>query len=252
MRCASVGAGVEERGGDLLGRQLADLAQRQRDLRVGRERRVAAGEDEAQAIVLDRVLLGGLPRPTATSAALFVQRRRTGRRRMLSIALNRPAETSQARGCRERPRAATARARRGTLRAVPPRRGRSRRAGERASRTRGATPRDRPPRPSRSWKTSWHFPPAADRICTCFQPAERASYAGKPRCTPTSRPRTSGAPVLLRDKVGLKPRQETNGGVATSSPAAPRASCIRRRTPAPRGEPGVLAGPRRRARGARA
>ena len=43
----------EERLGDLLGRQAAHLAQRQRDLRVDRERRVTAREDEAQAIVLD-------------------------------------------------------------------------------------------------------------------------------------------------------------------------------------------------------
>ena len=38
---------------DLLGRQAADLAQRQRDLRVGRQRRVTAGEDQAQPIIFD-------------------------------------------------------------------------------------------------------------------------------------------------------------------------------------------------------
>ncbi len=36
---------------DLLGRQAADGAQRQGNLRVGRERRVATGEDQPQAIV---------------------------------------------------------------------------------------------------------------------------------------------------------------------------------------------------------
>ena len=38
---------------DLLGLQVAHLAQRERHLRVGRERRVAAGEDEAEAVVFD-------------------------------------------------------------------------------------------------------------------------------------------------------------------------------------------------------
>jgi hypothetical protein len=39
--------------GDLLGRQAAHLAQRQHHLRVRRQRRVAAGEDEPQPVVLD-------------------------------------------------------------------------------------------------------------------------------------------------------------------------------------------------------
>jgi hypothetical protein len=38
---------------DFLGRQTADFAQGERHLRVGRERRMAAGENEPQAIVLD-------------------------------------------------------------------------------------------------------------------------------------------------------------------------------------------------------
>ena len=53
----------EECRGDLLGLEAAHFAQRQRDLRVGSERRMAAGEDQAQAVVLDRLglrrLLGG-------------------------------------------------------------------------------------------------------------------------------------------------------------------------------------------------
>ena len=44
---------------DLLGRQAADLAQRERDLGIGGQRRMAAGEDEPKAIVLERLLLEG-------------------------------------------------------------------------------------------------------------------------------------------------------------------------------------------------
>jgi hypothetical protein len=44
----------EERVGDLLGRQAAERAQRQRDLRLGRQRGMAAREDELQALVGDR------------------------------------------------------------------------------------------------------------------------------------------------------------------------------------------------------
>ena len=38
---------------NFFGRQTADLAQRERDLCVGRERRVAAREDEAQLVIFD-------------------------------------------------------------------------------------------------------------------------------------------------------------------------------------------------------
>ena len=46
--------GHEERAGDLGRRQAAERAQRERDLRVGRERRVTAREDELQALVGER------------------------------------------------------------------------------------------------------------------------------------------------------------------------------------------------------
>jgi hypothetical protein len=47
----------DERARDLLRRQAADEAQRQRDLRVGGEGRVAAREDQLEAVVGDRSLL---------------------------------------------------------------------------------------------------------------------------------------------------------------------------------------------------
>jgi hypothetical protein len=50
--------GHQEPVRDRLGGQPADLAQRQRDLRVGGECRVAAGEDEAQPIGLERRIVG--------------------------------------------------------------------------------------------------------------------------------------------------------------------------------------------------
>ena len=48
-RCAIVGDGDEKRARDLFGRETADRAQRQRDLRVARERRMAAREDRVAA-----------------------------------------------------------------------------------------------------------------------------------------------------------------------------------------------------------
>ena len=50
------GRGREEGRGDLFGGETADFAQRQRHLRVGRERRVAAREDQAQTIVFELFL----------------------------------------------------------------------------------------------------------------------------------------------------------------------------------------------------
>ena len=50
----------EEGRGDLRCREAADLAQRERDLHVERERRVAAGEDEREPLVGDRAHLVGL------------------------------------------------------------------------------------------------------------------------------------------------------------------------------------------------
>jgi len=42
---------------DLFGREATDLAQRERDLRIGRQGRVTAGEDEPEAIVLDALVV---------------------------------------------------------------------------------------------------------------------------------------------------------------------------------------------------
>ena len=52
-RCAIVGAGHEKRARDLVGLEAAERAQRQRDLGLERQRRVAAGEDQPQPIVGD-------------------------------------------------------------------------------------------------------------------------------------------------------------------------------------------------------
>ena len=50
--------GDEERAGDLRGAQAAEQPERQRDLRLPRERGVAAGEDQPQPVILHGVLLG--------------------------------------------------------------------------------------------------------------------------------------------------------------------------------------------------
>nr|QPG01998.1 hypothetical protein WM98B_00145 [Acinetobacter nosocomialis] len=48
----------EEGTCDLLGGEAAYLAQRQRHLRLGRQHRMAAGEDQPQAVILDAVVVG--------------------------------------------------------------------------------------------------------------------------------------------------------------------------------------------------
>ena len=50
----------EERARDLLGRQAAEQAQRERDARLGREHRVAGDEHEAQQVVADVVVERGV------------------------------------------------------------------------------------------------------------------------------------------------------------------------------------------------
>src|SRR4051794_28052079 len=47
--------GLEERAGDLGGREAPERPQRQCDLRLDRQRRVAAGEEELEALVIERV-----------------------------------------------------------------------------------------------------------------------------------------------------------------------------------------------------
>ena len=57
-RCARVGSGTRKARGDLGRGQAAEGAQRQRHACLGRQRRVAAGEDEPQAVIGDTRLAG--------------------------------------------------------------------------------------------------------------------------------------------------------------------------------------------------
>ena len=52
-RCAIVATGTPKAAGDLVGRQPGHAPQRERDARLDVERRMAAGEDQAQAVVVD-------------------------------------------------------------------------------------------------------------------------------------------------------------------------------------------------------
>ena len=81
IRWASVGAGSEKRAGDLLGGEAADFAQGECDLRVGRQGRVTAGEDEAEPVVLDLFVVHLVRRGDAVAQTIGYQqraRRRTG------------------------------------------------------------------------------------------------------------------------------------------------------------------------------
>ena len=121
-------------------RQAAERAQRQRDLRLGRERRMAAGEDEleplvgkcvASSIVVLRRLAG--PRAGGSSRPACG---RGGCGRSRGCARSSPARRP---GWRGRRRAASARPRSRTPPARLPRRGRSRRGSRSARRGRGPT-----------------------------------------------------------------------------------------------------------------
>ena len=191
MRCARADGALRIRLRDFLGGEAAHLAQRQRDLRVGRQRRVAAGEHEAQAIVLDVLVVAGgrlvgnrlreivevLHRVEARAPADSVDR--------LEAARSTPATRAGSRECR---RAATARAPRETRRTAPPRPRRSRRAAAPASRTRGAT------RPGRSRRLTPAPPiPASSRHC-----ATRCSRGGserRPDARAFARPVAAGCPA---------------------------------------------------------
>ena len=56
MRWAMVGSGDQEGARDLVGGQAAEQAQRQRHPRLGRQHRMAGGEDQAQQVVADVVV----------------------------------------------------------------------------------------------------------------------------------------------------------------------------------------------------
>ena len=57
MRLAIAGTVGEERAGNLLGCQAAHFTQRERDPGVGRQRGMAACEDQSQPVILDRRLI---------------------------------------------------------------------------------------------------------------------------------------------------------------------------------------------------
>ena len=78
----------EERAGDLLGGQPAEGAQGQRDLRVERQRRVAAGEDQLEPLVGDRASSSPLRPPCASGDVELAEssRRSVRSRRIRSIA----------------------------------------------------------------------------------------------------------------------------------------------------------------------
>ena len=130
MRCASVGVGSRKACGDRLGRQAADLAQRQRDARFLGQARVAAGEDQPQAVVLDRRARPRSSQPGASSAARFGLLAGLVPADQAAVAAD-PVDRLEAAG-RDQPgapgwparrRAASARRRPGRRRAAPPRPG---------------------------------------------------------------------------------------------------------------------------------
>ena len=123
----------EERTRDLLGGQSADLPEGERQLRVRRQGRMAAGEDEPQPVVVDDGIVERRPRPAPrrdAPQAAPARHRSERRRRIPSIALKRPVDTSHARGFSGIPSRGH-RSTRGRKRVVQalPRPARSRRAG---------------------------------------------------------------------------------------------------------------------------
>ena len=103
----------EERARDLRRAQTADLVQRQRDARLGRERGVAAGEDEAQPLVGDRahvvLLLGS--QLLESREELGLPRERALAPDAVDRAVSRRRDDPRATGCAACRRAATSRPR---------------------------------------------------------------------------------------------------------------------------------------------
>ena len=131
MRCAIVGFGDEEGARDLLGRQAAEQAQRERDARLGREHRMAGDEHEPQQVVADvvverRVEIGhgrSLLRPRARGRARSCLRSSSAlRRKQVDRAVLRGGHEPGAGIVRHARLAATARARRRARPARGPRR----------------------------------------------------------------------------------------------------------------------------------
>ena len=149
--------GDEERAGDLLRRQAAERAQRQRDLRLARECGMAAREDQAQPFVGNRLVLLAVCGPArapraAPSCAGASARAGSGR----SPGCARSSAATR-RGCRGRPRAASARAR---LRRPPGRRPR------RARRRRARGPGSRGCAPTPPGRRSSYYEPSSSKTIT--------------------------------------------------------------------------------------
>ena len=92
----------EERPRDLGGRQAAERAQRQRHLRLERQRRMAAGEDQLQPLVGDRRRRPSRPPPPRAPRAGASWPASVRSRRSRSIARLRAVVTSHAPGLRRR------------------------------------------------------------------------------------------------------------------------------------------------------
>ena len=165
-----MGDGCQEGLRDLLRRQAADLSQRQRDLRIGRQRGVAAGEDQPQAVIGDaRIVI--VAAPGCFVRGDIVGLRIEGVEARLPPQLIDAAEPARrdqpgARIVRHALAAATSRARRGTRRAAPPRPGRNRRAAGSESRGRRAIRPDRSAsiRRLKSASDMAHVPPVSRQL----------------------------------------------------------------------------------------
>ena len=81
---------------DLFGGQPADFAQGQRDPRVGRQRRMAAGEDQPELVVADLLRLGELGLGLGEPRQVRQGGGEPARRRQRSMVRKRPVETSHA------------------------------------------------------------------------------------------------------------------------------------------------------------
>ena len=91
----------EKRAGNLLRREAAHFAQRERDLRVGRERGVTTGKDESKAVVFDLVVIQfgrGVMLVASRSVTSMSFASNRARRLTRSMDLKRPVEMSHARG----------------------------------------------------------------------------------------------------------------------------------------------------------
>ena len=222
----------EERLRDLGHGQAAEQPQGQRHPGLRRERRVAAGEDQPEPVVLDdagRLVGGVVSRSSVPPGAWRRGATRGGSCRSRGC---RPWWSASRRGWAVRRRPATARPRRAGPRRPPPRRCRCRRSGGPARRRSGRTPRGRSARSPR-WDR---------RVHPVVRPPGLAPGRAGPRPCPR-RPSSPRWPTSARRRGRAASMTQKPPIYSLDSTNGPSVTMARRRCCRPRSSPSIGSSP---------